>query len=138
MTDKASDFINSWTMRGNLCSPGADRAVVDGVAGAAHGILNMVGLGFLVDPVGPLQRQLAENQAKLQGMYNSASLGFMKAQEQINEYLMDVMQTNHDEMVAFIQLHDELINENITKVDIALVFTGIMTLLITFYILIFT
>ena len=127
-----------WNDNGNICKPGAGRAVGDAAAGVVHGVLSMIGLGFVVDPMGPLQKQLSDNQAKIQGMYNQASLDFMNTQTQIDDDIIANLHAQQEDLQSFINLHDELINENITKVEIAVAFVSILTLLITFYILLFT
>lgn len=119
----------------DLCNPPEGNQWADGIAGAGSGILNMVGLGFLVNPITPLQNQLSSAQAKLQGVYNNDGLQFAKNQEQINQYLQEVMQTKGEVLQEMLTINTEITNENLGRVDIALVSIGVLVLVIVIYLL---
>lgn len=140
MTSNANLWVGfgAWNNNGNLCAPGAGETAGDTIGGILHGVLSVLPIGFLVDPMAPLQKQLTDNQAKIQAMYNQASLNFMNGQVEIDDSIIANLHAQQEDLQSFINLHDELINENINKVEIAVAFIGIMTLLITIYILIFT
>ena len=134
-TDEA-DIAKLWTAKGDLCNPAEIRKAEDGLAGVGVGLANLVGLGFLVDPMSPLQSKLSDNQATIQNIYNSSLVTFVKDQSSMNKKIVEALQSNQQEIQSFINLHDELIDENITKVDISLVFISLMSLVIVIYILI--
>jgi len=134
-TDKA-DIARKWTTKGDLCNPAEIRKAEDGLAGVGVGLLNMFGLGFIVDPMNPLQEKLSDNQSTIQNIYNSSLVTFVKDQSSMNKKIVEALQSNQQEIQSFINLHDELIDENITKVDISLVFISLMSLVIVIYILI--
>lgn len=119
----------------DLCNPPARNEVRDFTAGLSHGILNMVGLGFLVDPIAPLQNELSGAQSKLQGVYNNDGLQFAKNQEKINQYLQEVMKTNDDVFQEMLAINTEITNENLGRVDISLAAIGILVLVLVFYLL---
>lgn len=119
----------------DLCNPPEGNQWADGIAGAGSGLLNMVGLGFLVDPIAPLQNDISIAQAKLQGVYNNDGLQFAKNQVQINDYLAGIMKTNEDVLQEMLAINTEITNENLGRVDIALASIGILVLVIVFYLL---
>ena len=133
-----ANAFGPWNGNGDLCAPGAGETAGDAAFGALHGILSVLPIGFLVDPMAPLQKQLTDNQAKIQAMYNQASLAFMNDQVEIDDDIIANLHAQQEDLQSFINLHDELINQNINKVEIAVAFIGILTLLITFYMLVFT
>ena len=118
-----------------MCNPNAGNTVGDAFGGFAHGLLNMVGLGFLVDPIGPLQSQISAAQSKLQGVYNNDGLQFAKNQEQINQFLQEVMQTKGWVLQEMLAINTEITNENLGRVDIALASIGILMLVVVIYLL---
>lgn len=119
----------------DLCNPPEGNQWADGIAGAGSGLLNMVGLGFLVDPIAPLQNQLSTAQSKLQGVYNNDGLQFAKNQEKINQFLQEVMETKGEVLQEMLAINTEITNENLGRVDIALASIGILMLIVVIYLL---
>lgn len=120
---------------GDMCNPNAGNTISDAVGGYYHGILNMVGLGFLVDPIAPLQNELSAAQSKLQRVYNNDGLQFAENQEKINQYLQEVMKSNDDVFQEMLAINTEITNENLGRIDIALAAIGILVLVLVFYLL---
>lgn len=131
----SANIYNIHGAEGSMCDPTALNTVSDAVGGVAHGLLNMVGLGFLVDPIAPLQNQISTAQAKLQGVYNTDGLQFAKNQEKINQYLQEVMSTKGEVLQEMLAINTEITNENLGKVDIALASMGILLLVVVIYLL---
>lgn len=119
----------------DLCNPPEGNQWADGIAGAGSGILNMVGLGFLVDPIAPLQNELSAAQSKLQAVYNNDGLQFAKNQEKINQFLQEVMDTKGEVLQEMLAINTEITNENLGRVDIALVSIGVLMLVVVIYLL---
>ena len=119
----------------DLCNPPEGNQWADGIAGAGSGLLNMVGLGFLVNPIAPLQNQLSSAQSKLQAVYNNDGLKFAQNQEQINQILQQVMETKGDVLQEMLAINTEITNENLGRVDIALASIGILMLVVVIYLL---
>jgi len=120
---------------GDMCNPNVGNTVGDIFGGVANGVLNMVGLGFFVDPIGPLQDQISEASAKLQAVYNNDGLQFAKNQEKINQFLMEVMNTKSAVLQEMLAINTEITNENLGRVDIALASIGVLVLVIVIYLL---
>ena len=120
---------------GNMCNPNDGNTVSDAIGGYYHGLFNMIGLGFLVDPIAPLQNEISIAQAKLQGVYNNDGLQFAKNQEQINQILQEVMSTKGEVLQEMLAINTEITNENLGRVDIALASIGILMLVVVIYLL---
>ena len=120
---------------GDLCNPTVGNTISDAVGGYYHGLLNMFGLGFLVDPIAPLQKEISSAQSKLQGVYNNDGLQFAKNQEQINQFLEEVMNTKSEVLQEMLAINTEITNENLGRVDIALAAIGVLMLVVVFYLL---
>ena len=131
----SANVYNIHGAEGDMCNPNVGNTVSDAAGGFTHGLLNMVGLGFLVDPIGPLQNQISDAQSKLQGVYNNDGLQFAKNQEQINQFLQEVMQTKGEVLQEMLAINTEITNENLGRVDIALVSIGILVLVVVIYLL---
>lgn len=128
-------FAKSKQDNNDLCNPPKSNKIADGVAGAATGILNIIGLGFLTNPIAPLQTQLSTAQSNLQSVYNSNGLQFAENQEQINQALQEVMSKKGEVLQEMLAINTEITNENLGRVDIALATMGILTLVIVIYLL---
>lgn len=120
---------------GDMCNPNVGNTVSDALGGFTNGVLNMAGLGFLVDPMAPLQNQISSAQAKLQSVYNNDGLQFAKNQVKINQFLEEVMQTKGDVLQEMLAINTEITNENLGRVDIALVSIGVLVLVVVIYLL---
>lgn len=131
----SANIYNIPGAEGDMCNPNAGNTVGDAFGGFAHGLLNMVGLGFLVDPIGPLQNQISAAQSKLQGVYNNDGLQFAKNQHIINQFLQEVMQTKGEVLQEMLAINTEITNENLGRVDIALASIGILMLIVVIYLL---
>lgn len=131
----SANIYNIPGAEGSMCHPNAGNTISDAVGGFGHGILNMVGLGFLVDPIGPLQNQISVAQSKLQGVYNNDGLQFAKNQEKINQFLQEVMNTKGEVLQEMLAINTEITNENLGRVDIALASIGILVLVVVVYLL---
>lgn len=131
----SANIYNIPGAEGNLCKPNAGNTVSDAIGGYYHGILNMVGLGFLVDPIAPLQNEISVAQSKLQSVYNADGLRFAKNQEKINQFLQEVMNTKSEVLQEMLSINTEITNENLGRVDIALVSMGILILVVVIYLL---
>ena len=131
----SANIYNIPGTEGDMCNPNVGNTISDAAGGFAHGLLNMVGLGFLVDPIAPLQSQISAAQSKLQGVYNNDGLQFAKNQEQINQFLQEVMQTKGEVLQEMLAINTEITNENLGRVDIALASIGILMLVVVIYLL---
>ena len=131
----SANIYNIPGAEGDMCNPNIGNTISDAVGGYYHGLLNMVGLGFLVDPMAPLQKQISAAQSKLQGVYNNDGLQFAKNQEQINKFLQEVMQTKGEVLQEMLAINTEITNENLGRVDIALASIGILMLVVVIYLL---
>ena len=131
----SANIYNIPGAEGDMCNPNAGNTVSDAIGGYYHGLLNMVGLGFLVDPIAPLQDQISAAQSKLQGVYNNDGLQFAKNQEKINQFLQEVMQTKGEVLQEMLAINTEITNENLGRVDIALASIGILMLVVVIYLL---
>jgi len=131
----SANIYNIPGAEGDMCNPNAGNTVSDAVGGFTHGLLNMAGLGFLVDPIGPLQHDISTAQSKLQGVYNNNGLQFAKNQEQINQFLQEVMNTKGEVLQEMLAINTEITNENLGRVDIALASIGILILVVVIYLL---
>ena len=131
----SANIYNIPGAEGDMCNPNAGNTVGDAFGGFAHGLLNMIGLGFLVDPIGPLQNKISQAQSKLQSVYNNDGLQFAKNQEKINQFLQEVMNTKGEVLQEMLAINTEITNENLGRVDISLAAIGILMLVVVFYLL---
>lgn len=131
----SANIYNNNSDEEDMCNPSEINQVTDGIAGVTHGLLNMIGLGFLVDPIAPLQNKISAAQSKLQNVYNNDGLQFAKNQEKINQFLEEVMNTKGEVLQEMLAINTEITNENLGRVDIALASIGILTLIIVIYLL---
>ena len=131
----SANIYNIPGAEGDMCNPNVGNTVSDALGGWEHGWLNMVGLGFLVDPMAPLQSQISSAQSKLQGVYNNDGLQFAKNQEKINQFLQEVMQTKGEVLQEMLAINTEITNENLGRVDITLASIGILMLVVVIYLL---
>lgn len=131
----SANIYNIPGAEGDMCNPNAGNTVGDSIGGVANGVLNMVGLGFLVDPVAPLQNEISAAQSKLQAVYNNDGLQFAKNQEKINKFLQEVMDTKGEVLQEMLAINTEITNENLGRVDIALASIGVLMLVVVIYLL---
>ena len=108
----------------------------DIAGGILHGALNMFGLGFLSDPVGPLQDALSDANSKLQSIYNQNGLAFAKEQVEVTKLLQEVMETHDNTIQEMMSINTEITNQHLGKVDITLVSIGVLVLILCMYLLI--
>lgn len=123
---------------GDYCNPKGINTFNDAVGGFDHGLLNMVGLGFLVDPIAPLQDDISKAQGQLQNVYNTNGLAFAKNQSQINQIMEEMMSTNKEILEEMMEINQEITNENLGKIDITLASIGLLVLIMVIYVLAFT
>jgi len=107
----------------------------DGVGGAMSGILRITGLGSLVDPLTPLQSKLSTDKATLQSIYNRDGLLAAQNTAKIEAELMAVMQQQDPILKAAMELNTELIDENISRLDVAAMAIGVLVLIIAIYLI---
>lgn len=131
----SANIYNIPGSEGDMCKPNAGNTVSDAAGGVVTGVLNMVGLGFLTDPVAPLQNELSAAQSKLQAVYNNDGLQFAKNQEKINKFLQEVMDTKGEVLQEMLAINTEITNENLGRVDIALASIGVLMLIVVIYLL---
>lgn len=129
------DLAKKKTDNTDLCNPPESNKWKDGIAGGVAGMLNMIGLGSLVDPISPLQNQISTAQSQLQAVYNNDGLQFAKNQEQINQVLEEVMSKKGEVLQEMLAINTEITNENLGRVDIALASMGILILVVVIYLI---
>jgi len=130
-----ANVFNISGAEGDMCNPNVGNTFADAYGGYVHGWLNLIGLGFLVDPIAPLQKRISNAQSKLQGVYNNDGLQFAKNQEKINQFLQEVMKTKGEVLQEMLAINTEITNENLGRVDIALASIGILVLVVVIYLL---
>lgn len=131
----SANIYNIKGSEGNYCNPSGLNQFSDAIGGFDHGVLNMVGLGFLVDPIAPLQDAISKAQSQLQNVYNTNGLAFAKNQAEINQVMQEVMSTNKQILEEMMQINQEITNENLGKIDITLASIGILVLIMVIYVL---
>jgi hypothetical protein len=134
----SANIFNVKGAEGDYCNPTGFDTFKDAWGGFDHGVLSMVGLGFLVDPIAPLQDDISKAQGKLQNIYNSNGLAFAKNQSQINQIMEEIMSTNKEILEEMMEINQEITNENLGKINITLASIGILVLIMVIYVLTFT
>lgn len=119
----------------DLCNPPESNKWEDGIRGCASGMLSILGLGSLFDPIAPLQNKLSTAQANLTDVYYTKGMDFAENQDKINEVLEEVMNAKGEVLQETIAIITEITNENLGRVNVELASMGILLLIVVFYLI---
>jgi hypothetical protein len=130
----ANSAINSGFSGGN-CHPGMLDEAHDAVAGYVTGVLNMVGLGFLTNPITPLQKNLTTAKSNLQTVYNTKGLIYNKNQNALNDYFLSLSKTYDSVLEDSMNLHDTIMKDEVGNTHAIMAFYCVLIIVVVAYLL---
>lgn len=104
--------------------------------GFANGLLSLIGLGSLYDPLSDLQGELAQAHQNLTNIVNVGTLASLKAQEEEDKVLVNYIQNNNaliNETMTY--YNQQALDTNLTQ-NFFISFSIILIFIIIFFILI--
>ena len=107
----------------------------DFFAGLGHGVLALIGLGSVYDPLGDKRAEVAEATQKIQNTINASSLAISKEQLQLDSDLWQYITTNNDELQETMKYYNEIALDSIDTTNTFLSIIGIIVFLILFFLL---
>lgn len=106
------------------------------MGGIGHGILSLVGMGKLYDPMGDLRGQMAQSNAKLNAMVQAKSLEAIQGLSDDVKELYTLLGTNETKLQTFIDQNNQLLWEQIKEENLFISILAVSVIIIIFFMLV--
>jgi Mg2+ and Co2+ transporter CorA len=106
------------------------------IGGLGHGMLSLIGLGSLYDPVGDLRGKLSQAQSAMQNMINLRAYDALKEDEKIFEDLITYISTNNTVIQETQQLFSNMASNTSKQQNVFLSILSCLIFILIFFMLI--
>lgn len=106
------------------------------MGGIGHGILSLVGMGKLYDPIGDLRSQMATSNATLNAMVQTKTLQAVQGLSQDVKELYTLLGTKETEMQTYIQYNNQLLWEQMKEENLFISILAASVIIIIIFMLV--
>ncbi len=105
----------------------------DAGKGVANGLLGLVGLGDVYDPIGDQRAKLADINAKTRAMMDIGTLQSLQVGTEISKQLFIDLKYRSRQMESFVKYNDGLIWQELARENLFITILFVVLLIVVFY-----
>jgi hypothetical protein len=109
---------------------------LDIIKGAGHGVIALLGVGELYNPLGDLRSELSTANSNLQNLKNTSTFQILDGQSKVENDLFKYIQTNNSTISKTMEMYNEMSMDGIQQENLFISVLSMLVIIIIFFMVI--